>query len=248
MGTKTKVTSPRTPGSAVRWSSSRRSWKPASLPSISPGWIPASANTTGRPRRRAFSGVRTPSSLAASTHSGRPSPLVPKRWAWTRPRKRRGKFRASVSTSAAGPLSTYAVRSACVFSGSVGPGIGPRSVAENSAQREHRLKRAFVLQEPPLAGKASPEPGEAAVRADDPVAGNDHRHGVLPVRRTDRPGRARIAELRGQASVGPGGTGRDAPECLPGPPLELGAVEADRDGRERVELPLEETAERSGRT
>lgn len=147
MGTKTKVRWRRRPGSAVPSRSSRRSWKPASLPSISPGWIPARAKTTGRPRRRAFSGVSVPSSLAASAQRGRPSPVVPKRSARSRPRKRRVKARTSVSTSEAGPVSEYPESSAWVSRGrGVVRAIGPRSLDENrptaGAQVEGRLRAA----------------------------------------------------------------------------------------------------------
>src|SRR5215475_3969305 len=81
-------------------------------------------------------------------------------------------------------------------------------------QREHRLQRALVLQQPPLPFQAAAEAGQASV-------GDDDRDRVLSVGRADGAGGLRISELFGEAAVAPGLARGDPPERLPGAALEV---------------------------
>ena len=56
---------------------SRRSIIPASLPSISPAWMPAWAKRVGRPLARRASAVLAPSFEATTSQRSRPSGLLP---------------------------------------------------------------------------------------------------------------------------------------------------------------------------
>ena len=58
-------------------SRSRISIRLASLPSTSPAWMPLMISTTGRPARRASSGVFTPCADSTTSGSSRPPGLVP---------------------------------------------------------------------------------------------------------------------------------------------------------------------------
>ncbi len=50
----------------------------ASLPSISPAWMPLWMRITGLPSRRAASGVKAPSAERTTSGSGRPAAEAPK--------------------------------------------------------------------------------------------------------------------------------------------------------------------------
>ena len=56
---------------------SRSNIIPASLPSISPEWIPAWASSVGRPLARKSAGLLAPSFDAMTSHKVRPSLLLP---------------------------------------------------------------------------------------------------------------------------------------------------------------------------
>src|SRR5262249_22359289 len=118
-----------------------------------------------------------------------------------------------------------------------------RRLDEMSEQRALPLERPFVLQQPPLSGQASSEARQAAVRADDAMTGDDNRHGVLAIRRSDCTGGPLVADPLGQLSVGPGRPRWNPPQAAPYPRLERRAVEADRQLGEGIELAVEEAAQ-----
>jgi len=66
-------------------SSSRSTQKPASLPSISPAWMPPSASSTGRFFAWLALGSKVPSALATSASIGRPCGVWPNFSQRTRP-------------------------------------------------------------------------------------------------------------------------------------------------------------------
>ena len=68
---------PAPPGAALFSSASRSARKPASLPSISPAWIPPCTSSTGTPRFFACSAVSAPVRVTASASIGRPSGVRP---------------------------------------------------------------------------------------------------------------------------------------------------------------------------
>ena len=66
------------PGAACPSSICRSARKPASLPSISPAWMPPCTRITGNLRACAAPGSKTPLRVTTRTSCGRPSGVVPK--------------------------------------------------------------------------------------------------------------------------------------------------------------------------
>jgi hypothetical protein len=98
-GTNTTVTRASGPARPAA-SHSRSAMKPASLPSISPAWMPPWNKIVSRRRARAAAGSSAPSALTASASMGRPSGVVPNVVQRARPGKARSNARQSRSTSA----------------------------------------------------------------------------------------------------------------------------------------------------
>src|SRR5687768_12513711 len=79
----------------------------------------------------------------------------------------------------------------------------------------------LVGEEGPLALEPSAVAHERAVRADHAVAGHDDRDRIAAVRQPDGAHAARVPELAGERSVGPGLAVGDLEQQGPHPPLEL---------------------------
>src|ERR1700681_2288959 len=81
-----------------------------------------------------------------------------------------------------------------------------------------------------LRGEPAGKARELAARPDHAVAGRDDRDRVLAVRRPDRAGRGRPADLARDLAVAAGLAERDREQRRPDALLECGAVEIERNG------------------
>src|SRR5215831_11471759 len=201
-GTTTSVSSP---SRSAFWPSSRSriSIRLDSLPSTSPAWIPLMISTTGRPRRRASSGVRTP--CADSTHSGRSRPpgLVPNDDTARRGSRRAASPAMNSITWAWSEVSLYEVASARVSGGiaascHAGPANARPSrldrlgAARRERARHLELRRAALVLDLDLdrveidrhvardhVGDLAPHLLQLAALQPDPVVGQDQVEAAL---------------------------------------------------------------------
>ena len=85
-------------------------------------------------------------------------------------------------------------------------------------------------QQPALAVQARAVAPQAAVRGDDPVAGDDEGDGVTAVGLAHGPAGLGVAHPPGQFAIGDGLPPGDAPQFLPDPELKGGALGVQGEG------------------
>src|SRR5215472_6395798 len=95
------------------------------------------------------------------------------------------------------------------------PVTGTPTLSQSEQLPRFRRGRLLQAQQEPLARQPARVSGEAAILADDPVAGHDHRQRVAPHRRAHVLGQRPFAKLLGQVAVRPRLPVRDAADQLP---------------------------------
>src|SRR5690242_5786154 len=102
----------------------------------------------------------------------------------------------------------------------------------------------FMLEQPTLAFEPAAIAGEAAVGADDPVAGYDDRDRIAAVRKPDGAARLRHPEPGSECAVGHRLSSRNGAQRRPYGLLERGAAGPHGNPRKSLDLPGEILCER----
>src|SRR3954451_5800596 len=105
-----------------------------------------------------------------------------------------------------------------------------RALLTRPSLRREREHPGLEVEQVPLAVQPAAVAGEAAVRADDPVAGHDDRDRVAAVGGADRPRPVRAPDLPGDLAVAARLAVRDRGQRLPHAAQERRAVQREGEG------------------